>query len=175
MTGDGRWIVSDDHSGGFSDGGVRTNWWTKIGPARSPYCLPSLAPTTRRHMDGMSLLYTVLYMGSLAPSAGQGFRRSPVPAENENPKQLRRDYSAMTFGQPATAARTSAAAMPMVPARASILTLNLAVAQPLFQQINQQKLSVLSLTRLRMGPNCFYKFFAVAPIFLKKFLLFNFA
>ena len=29
MTGDGRWIVSDDHSGGFSDGGVRTNRWTE--------------------------------------------------------------------------------------------------------------------------------------------------
>lgn len=123
----------------------------------------------------MSLLYTVLYMGPLAPSAGQDSRRSPVPAENENPKQLRGDYSAMTFGQPATAARASAAAMPTVLARAPILTLNLAVAQPLFQQINQQKLSVLSLTRLPMGPNCFYKFFAVAPIFLKKFLLFNLA
>ena len=29
MTGDGRWIVSDDHGGGFSDGGVRTNRWTE--------------------------------------------------------------------------------------------------------------------------------------------------
>lgn len=123
----------------------------------------------------MSLLYTVLHMGPLASSAGQDFRRAPVPAENENPKQLRRDYSAMTFGQSATAPRASAAAMPTVLARAPILTLNLAVTQSLFQQVNQQKLSILSLTRLRMGSNCFYKFFAVAPIFLKKILLFNFA
>ena len=47
--------------------------------------------------------------------------------------------------------------------------------QLLFQQVNQQKLSALSLTRLRMSFNCLYKFFAVAPIFLKKVLLFNFA
>lgn len=53
--------------------------------------------------------------------------------------------------------------------------LGLAIIQLLFQQINQQKLFILSLARLRMSFNCFYKFFAVAPLFLKKVLLFNFA
>ena len=47
-----------------------------MGPTRSPRRPPSLAPTARRHADGMSLLYTVLYMGPLAPSAGQDYRCS---------------------------------------------------------------------------------------------------
>ena len=32
---------------------------------------PSLAPTARRHADGISLMYAVLYTGPLAPSAGR--------------------------------------------------------------------------------------------------------
>ena len=42
-----------------------------MGPNGSPHRLPSLAPTARRHADGISLLYTMLCMGPFAPSAGR--------------------------------------------------------------------------------------------------------
>ena len=46
-------------------GGPNGSDWKSAPPPSSP------APTARRHTDGMSLLYTVLYMGPLAPSVGR--------------------------------------------------------------------------------------------------------
>lgn len=43
MTGDGRWIVSDDHGGGFSDGGVRTN---RTAAEILHYSLPKVSAAT---------------------------------------------------------------------------------------------------------------------------------
>lgn len=71
MTGDGRWIVSDDHGGGFSDGGVRANGWTPLPSLRSNLTLASIA--TRF----WSPRYMVLHIGPPAPLAGQDFRCSP--------------------------------------------------------------------------------------------------